>query len=162
MRWLRFALIACITSILQAGLLLHLNLKLDLLLVLVVFFAIHYSASEAIVTSFALGFAADVFGHTMGPQMISFGIAGTALSYLNRVIAIRKKSYQAIAIFVVVIIVSAMTVLLNKFKDYPPSANIYSSVLWTAVISGIAGPFLFIPAAWIMRTSTFRYRKRYT
>jgi rod shape-determining protein MreD len=160
MRWLRFALLVCITSILQAGFLSNLNLKLDLLMILLVFFAIYYSSSEAIVTSFTLGFAADIFGQVMGPQMISFGIIGTALSYMNRVIAIKKKSYQAIVIFIATILVSAISGLLNTLKDQSPPPDIYSTVLWTGIISAVAGPFLFIPAAWVMRTNAFRYRKR--
>jgi rod shape-determining protein MreD len=163
MRWVRFAFLVCAASVLQAGFLSNQNLKLDLLLINVVFFAIYYSCSEAIVTSFALGFAADIsgFGHAMGPQMISFGLAGTALAFLHRIIAIRKKPYQAIAIFISVILTGILTGLLNHFKGDPyPDAVYYKSVLFTALVSAIVGPFLFIPIAWWMQTGTNRYRKR--
>ncbi len=160
MRWLRFALLVCCASILQAGFLFNLNIKLDLLLVLLVFCAIYYSSSEAIVTSFVLGFAADLFGSAMGPQMISFGLVGTALTFLHRVIAIKKKPYQAITIFVVAVLAGALAGLLNSLKGQTLPTDIESSVFFTALYSCLAGPFLFIPVALWMRTNTFRFRKR--
>ena len=161
MRWLRFALLVCFASILQAGFLLNLNINIDLLLILVVFFATHSGTPEAMVSSFILGFAADIsVGHTMGPQMLSFGLAGTALAFLHRVIAIRSKPYQAAAIFFVAILAGILTALLNHFKGQHIPQQLYKTILFTALFSGLVGPFLFMPVAWWMRIGINRYRRR--
>jgi rod shape-determining protein MreD len=162
MRWLRFALLVCLASVLQAGFLSNLSIKLDLMLILVVFFATHISTSEAMITSFILGFAADLsgFGQTMGPQMLSFGLVGTAIAFLHRIIAIKNKFYQAVAIFFVTVLAGFLTGLLNYIKHQPVPQHLYKSVLYTALFSGLIGPFLFIPVAWWMRIGINRYRKR--
>ena len=95
----------------------------------------------------------------MGPQTISFGIFGTALAYLHRVIAIRKMPYQALAIFATGILAGTMVHLLNLLKSEPGPAQMYSDILKMALYSGIAGPFLFLPLAWWMRIKTNRFRR---
>lgn len=163
MRWFRFAVLILAVTILQKGALARFNTKPDLLLVLVVFFAIYCSTSEAIITSFAIGFAADLIGSPipMGPHMLSFGICGTALAYLNRVIAVRKMPHQALAIFVTTLLAGALTHLLAVLiKSEPVSPNIYGALFWTSVSSAIVGPFLFLPAAWWMGIKIHRFRRR--
>ncbi|MHC4844352.1 MAG: hypothetical protein ACYTEE_11165 [Planctomycetota bacterium] len=59
MRWVRFAILVLLTALLQAGLvdilsLTSLNIKPDLLLVLMVFFAVFSNTKDAIITSFLL------------------------------------------------------------------------------------------------------------
>lgn len=163
MRWFRFAVLILAVTILQKGALARFNTKPDLLLVFLVFFAIYCSTSEAIITSFAIGFAADLIGSPipMGPHMISFGICGTALAYLNRVIAVRKMPHQTLAIFVTVLLAGALTHLLAVLiKSEPASTNIYGVLFWTSVCSAIVGPFLFLPAAWWMGIKIHRFRRR--
>ena len=101
----------------QAAFLSKFNLRPDLLIILLVFFAIYNNTTEAIISSFSIGFAADLIGTSMGSQMLSFGILGTSLSYLTQVIAMRKKPYQALAIFVITILVGFLTNILKGFKD---------------------------------------------
>ena len=161
MRWIRFAVLVLFATILQAGFLSNFSLKPDLLLILLVFFAIYSNTSEAIVSSFTIGFAADLVGLTMGPSIISFGIFGTALAYLHRVIAIRKMPYQAMAIFVMALLTGLMAHLLNSLKGQP-APDVYRTILKVSLFSGIAGPFLFLPAAWWMRIKTNRFRRNRT
>ena len=101
MRWFRFAILITSAAVLQAGFLARWNIRPDLLLILLVFFAVHSGTTEAIITSFVIGFAADLIGSSMGPQIISFGLFGTLLAYLHRLITIRKMPYQTAAIFTV-------------------------------------------------------------
>lgn len=149
MRWFRFAVLISLVAVLQAGLLAGLNIKPDLLLILLVFFAIYCDSSEAIITSFAIGFAADITGSTMGPQIISFGLFGTVLAYLHRLIAIRKMPYQSLVIFITGLLVGALANLLTFLKGQPATALIYLS--GTSLYSAVVGPFLFLPLAWWMR-----------
>jgi rod shape-determining protein MreD len=161
MRWLRFAVLILAVTVLQKGLLARWSSKPDLLLILLVFFAIYYNTSEAIISSFTIGFAADLVGSPMpmGPQMISFGLFGTLLAYLHRVIAIKRMPFQALAIFVTSVLIGITTHLLAYITGEPIPANIYSVILVTSLYSGIVGPFLFLPLAWWMRIKMNRYRR---
>ena len=159
MRWLRFALLVCLATVLQASFLSRYPVSPNLMIILLVFFAIFCNTNEAIITSFAIGFAADLIGRTMGSQMIAFGLCGTALAYLNRVIAIRKMPYQAIAIFIISIIAGIIENILNHLKGQPPGTQIYSNIFWTSLYSGIAGPFVFLAFAWWMRIRMQRFRR---
>ena len=160
MRWFRFAVLVLLATILQASFFADLNIKPDLLLILLVFFAIYCDTSEAIICSFTIGFAADLIGRTMGPQIISFGLFGTALAYLHRVIAIRKMPYQALAIFLTALLASALVYLLNFLKGEPTPPNILAALFGIALYSGIVGPFLFLPSAWWMRIKINRFSRR--
>ncbi len=162
MRWFRFAVLVLFATVLQAGFMANFNYKPDLLLLLLVFFAVYCNTSEAIVSSFVIGFAADLIGPIMGPQTISFGLLGTLLAYLHRVLAIRKMHYQALAIFVTGILTDILVNLLNLIRGEPPLPGFFGSMLKISLISGIAGPFLFIPSAWWMRIKTNRFRRNRT
>ena len=159
MRWLRFALLVCFATVVQASFLSRYSIRPDLMVILLVFFAIFCNTSDAIITSFAIGFAADLIGRTMGSQMIAFGLCGTALAYLNRVIAIRKMPYQAVAIFIISIIAGIIANILNHLKGQTPGTTIYSNVFWMSLYSGIAGPFVFLFFAWWMRIRMQRFRR---
>ena len=86
MRWLRYILLILVVALLQAGHVLdliavtQLNIKPDLLLILMVFLAVNTEASEAIILSFAIGFAADLIDLPMGQHIISFGLFGSLLA----------------------------------------------------------------------------------
>jgi len=163
MRWFRFALLILAVTVLQKGLLARWSSKPDLLVILLVFFAIYYSTSDAIISSFTIGFAADLVGSPMpmGPQMISFGLFGMLLAYLHRVIAIKRMPYQALAIFVTSVLTGTLTHLLAYItKGEPVAANVYSVVFVSSLYSSIVGPFLFLPLAWWMRIKINRFGRR--
>jgi rod shape-determining protein MreD len=161
MRWFRFAVLILLAAILQASLFADVNIKPDLLLILLVFFAVYCNISEAIITSFMVGFAADLIGLAMGPQIVSFGLFGTALAYLHRVIAIKKMPHQALAIFVTALFAGALAYFLASLKGQPVAPNIYVVLLGISLYSGIVGPFLFLPSAWWMRVKTNRLRRSF-
>ena len=164
MRWLRFAVFILIVTVLQASMLdiiavTRLNIKPDLLLILLVFFAIYCNTSEAIITSFTIGFAADIIGWAMGPQIISFGLFGTLLAYLHRVVTIRKMPYQSIAIIITTLLVGVLAHFLTFLKGQSATPHIYAVVFGTSVYSGLVGPFLFLPSAWWMSIKTPRFSR---
>ena len=159
MRWFRFAVLILLAAILQASLFADVNIKPDLLLILLVFFAIHSDPTEAVITAFATGFAADIIGSTMGPQIISFGVFGTLLADLHRVIALRKMSYQALGIFVTGFLTSALAFLLTFLAAEPMAANAYTKLFWTPLYSATLGPFLFLPLNWVMGMKRPRGRR---
>lgn len=164
MRWFRFAGLILFVTIVQASVLGNLSTGPDLLLILLVFFCIYCNPSEAIITSFAIGFAADMIGSPiplmpMGPQTISFGLLGTGLAYLHRVINVRNMPSQALAIFTVALLAGVLAQFLAIFKGQAFTANTWGILLGIAVYSGIVGPFLFLPSAWWMRIRTNRYAR---
>ncbi len=166
MRWFRFAVFISLVTVLQASLLLdiiavtRLGIKPNLLLILLVFFAIYCNTTDAIITSFIIGFAADIsIGSAMGSQTISFGLFGTALAYLHRVIAIKNYPYQSLAIFITALLAGTLAHFLALLKGQPPIPNIYTAILGTALYSAIVGPFLFLPTAWWMRIRTHRFSR---
>jgi len=163
MRWFRFAVFILTVTVLQASLLdiiavTDLNIKPDLLLILLVFFAIYCNTSEAIITSFTIGFAADIIGPGMGPQIISFGLFGTALAYLHRVIVISKMPYQSLTIFITAILTGTLAYLLALLKSESAAPN-YAELFWKSLYSAIVGPLLFLPSVWLMRIKTHRSRR---
>ena len=163
MRWFRFAVLILIVTVLQAGLADIFALaitKPDLLLILLVFFAIYSDTSEAIITSFTIGFAADIIGSVMGPKIISFGLFGTLLAYLHRVIAIRKIAYQSAAIFITGFLAGILVHFLTYLKGQPTGSNIYTFLFGTSLYSSLVGPFLFLPTAWWMRIKTYSPGRR--
>lgn len=164
MRWLRFAVLILLVTVLQKGLLARWDNKPDLVLIFMVFCAIHLSTSDAIISSFAAGLAADLIGSPMpmGPHMISFGVFGALLAYLHRVVAIRRMPYQGAAIFAAGILVGILThVLAFLTRSEPFSKSIYGAVFITSLYSAFVGPFLFLPAVWWMGIKTDRYRHRF-
>jgi rod shape-determining protein MreD len=159
MRWFRFAVLILVVTVLQDSLLSHLAIRPDLLMVLLVFFAIYAGGSDAVISSFTIGFAADIIGPAMGPQMISFGLVGTLLAYLRRMIVIRKMPYQALTILVAGFLAGVLAYFLGFLKDRTSAPDIYSVLFSTSLCSAIVGPFLFLPSAWWMGIRTHRYRR---
>jgi cell shape-determining protein MreD len=166
MRWPRFAVLVLIITLLQAGwvdliAVTRLNVTPDLLLIAMVFFAIHCNTYEAIISSFALGLAADVAstGFSMGPWLISLGVFGTGLAYLNRVISIRKKSYEAIAIFLAGLGTGGLAHLLAFFAGRSAGWGGFETLAGTAIYSAVIGPFLFLLFNWLMNIRSRRRGK---
>jgi len=163
MHWFRFAVFVLVAAVLQASLadivaITSLNIKPDLLLILLVFFAIYCNTFEAIISSFVIGFAADIImvGSPIGPRIIGFGLFGTALAYLSRVITIKKMPYQSIAIFIIAVLAGTLAHLLASFRGQPSASGVYAFIFGTSLYSSLVGPFLFLPSAWWMRIKADR------
>ena len=159
MRWIWFFIILFIVTLVNASTLMDaaaigsLNIKPDLLLIMLVFFAINCETSDAILCSFAIGFAADISGSsmTMGPHIISFGIMGSALSFLRRSVIMRNLIYQGLCIFIVGLVSGMMAegMIYSKLSGY--SANSFITVALSSIYSAIIGPVI-----WLGFTAMFR------
>jgi len=163
MRWLRFAVLILVVAILQKGVLARWDHKPDLLLILLVFFAVYSNTSEAIISSFTIGFAADLIGSPlpMGPHMISFGLFGTLLAYVHRVVAIRRMPYQALAILITGFLTGALAhLLVFLIKREPMPENVFTAIFLTSLFSSLVGPLLFPPAAWSVGIEMNRFQRR--
>jgi len=158
MRWLRFAVLILAATILQTSLMgiiavTKANIKPDLLLVLLVFFAVRCNRTDAVITSFTIGFAADLTSPTMGlmgPRIISFGLVGTLLSDLHSVISTRRVVYQAVTIFVVGVVTAGLGHLLTLLRAGGVAANLSAEIVWQPLYSAVLGPLFSLPAGWWM------------
>ncbi len=159
MLWLRFAVLVLAASILQTGLVgaiaIRSDNKPDLLLILLVFFAVRADPTDAIIASFAIGFIADLtnpaVSRLMGPRLLSFGLFGMLLSDLSSIIALRRVPHQAIAIFLMGCLTTGLSHLLTLLRAEPVAANLATGLLWQPLYSALLGPFLFLPVGWTMR-----------
>jgi rod shape-determining protein MreD len=162
MRWPRFIVLVLITTLLQASwvdaiAVTRLNVAPDLLLILMVFFAIRCNVNEAIISSFVIGFAADVAtGFLMGPRLISFGLFGTGLAYLHRVITIRKMPHEALAVLVVGFGAGGLALVLALLAGQSPRPGVLGVLAGTSIYSAVLGPFLFLLLEWSMRIRSRR------
>jgi len=162
MRWLRFAALVLVATILQTSFVgvIHIwepDIKPNLLLILLVFFAIYSGPQDAVIASFSIGFAADLSSpvrELMGPQIISYGVLGTLLSDVHGIISIRRMPHQAIAIFVAGVLTALLSYLLTFFRAESVATRLSAELLWQPLYSAVIGPFLFLPIAWWMRITT--------
>ncbi len=157
MHWPRFAVLVLIATLLQKSWIntiavTDLRVTPDLLLIAMVFFAVHCKEKEAIITSFVLGFAADIAatGFSIGPLIISFGLFGTGLSYLHRLISIKKVPHQAITIFVVGLGTAILAWLLARVAGQTPKPGGFIALIGTSIYSAVLGPVLFLFLDWLM------------
>ncbi len=163
MRWPRFAVIVVVTILLQANVVgaigvTRYNIEPDLLLVLMVFFAVNCRINDAIISSFVIGLAADIVsaGFPMGPRIISFLLLGAGLAYLHRVIAIKNMAQAAITIFIMGICTGLLSRILGALAGRSGMPGGIETLLGTSIYSAIVGPFLFLLLDWAMRIRSRR------
>lgn len=158
MRWFSFAALILTAAILQATLPAGWAIKPDLLIISMVFFSLYYNTTEAIITAFVIGFAADLIGPVMGPAFLGFGITGTMLAYIRHVLAFQRMVFQGAVIFMVTILTGIIISWLSFIKQ---GQDLYTfrTLFLTALISAVLGPVLFMPMALLMRTKSFSLRR---
>ena len=159
MRWVRFAILVIVVTLLNAGNALNMvsvgsaNVRPDLLLVLLLFIGVSCDVNEAIIASFIIGFAADISGTAMGPYMLSFGVFGTIISQMRRVVIMKRMTHQAISLFVLGLITVGLAEFLAALKLGTGTSNVFSAVVGTSVYSALVGPFIWMifaaMGAWI-------------
>jgi rod shape-determining protein MreD len=145
MKWPRFTFLVILVAVLQVSAAMNilsltdLRIKPDILLILLVYFAVNCDGYDAVITSFALGFAADITGMVIGPHLISYGIIGTVIAHVRKVILLKNTRQQALTIFVTGILAQAVALMFTELKA-PELAKAgvfeifavaaYSAILW--------------------------------
>jgi len=157
MRWFRFAVLVLAASLLQATLMDVLRIgggvKPDLLLILLVFFGSRCNSTDGVITSFAIGFIADLIapiGGVMGPRILSFGLFGTLLPDVQRVFSLRRPLYQGGAIFFIGVLTAVLSYLLASLRIEGGRISLLILFLWQPLYSGILGPLFSLPVGWWM------------
>jgi rod shape-determining protein MreD len=166
MPWPRFVVVVLAAALLQANFIdaiavTRFHVKPDLLLIAMVFFAIRCDVTEAIISSFAIGLAADMVtpGFPMGPRVISFGLFGTGLAYLHQVITLRKMPQEAIAILIVGFCAGGLAHLLALLAGQSSGWGGFRELAGKAIYSAVLGPFLSLLLDWLMHIKSPRRRK---
>lgn len=148
MRWLRFSIFILMVALLQASNFLDwiavtgLSIKPDMLLLCMIFFAMHCTSHDALIAAFAIGLAADLIGSVMGTHMISFGLIGCVLSYIRNVLIFRKTIHQIIAVFVICLLTNVLIHLLSFLKISPTAPGLYTIMLGTSIYTALMSPYL--------------------
>jgi rod shape-determining protein MreD len=159
MRWFRFAVLVLLASILQTGpvsmLTIRADIRPDLLLILLVFFALRSNSTDAVIASFAIGFVADLSMSNstlslIGPHMVSFGLFGTLLADLNSTLYVRRPLYQALTIFLMSCLTTGLACLLTLLRARTVTLNVPTAFLWQPLYSALLGPLVFLPVGWWM------------
>jgi rod shape-determining protein MreD len=151
MKWFRFSLLILAATIIGSSDIMNYisiterYIKPNLLLILLAYFAINCQSYDAIICSFCIGFAADITGTLIGPYFLSYGIIGTALSYVRKLVILKKTGQQAFAIFIAGLFIQLLAVILMKMKiDNVTNAGFFI-VFATSMYSGILWFLLKIP-----------------
>ncbi|MBN1786819.1 MAG: rod shape-determining protein MreD [Sedimentisphaerales bacterium] len=145
MKWWRFTFLVILVAVLQTSAVMNLlsltdmRIKPDILLILLVYFAISCDSYNAVITSFALGFAADIAGMVLGPHIISYGIIGMAIAHIRNVVLLKDTWQQALTILITGIVIQVIALILTYFKasDFARTGAFeifavatYSAILW--------------------------------
>ena len=150
MRWFRFLIILLVMTLLNAGNLLNTiavtdsNIRPNLLLILLVFFALNCDGIEAVIVSFTIGFAADISGTVMGPCFLSYGLIGTLISQFRKVVIMKRVTYQILAISITTLVVGSLVSILMYVKTRESMMNTNTVLLGTAVYSGLVSPVIWV------------------
>jgi len=172
MRWIRFSIILLIITLINSGNLLNaisfsdLNIRPDLLLIMLVFFAVNCRTVDAMIISFAIGFAADISGTCIGSYTLTFGLLGSMISQMRKVVIMKKMTHQAMTVFFIGLISGILAQLLTFVKTRLSAPNVYVIVFFGAIYSGLIGPFLWwvlsVVSPWLgMRKQRYgRYWRR--
>jgi rod shape-determining protein MreD len=145
MKWWRITILIIFVAVLQTSAamdllsLTSLQIKPNILLILLIYFAVYCDVYDAVIISFALGLAADITGMVLGPHIISYGVIGTAAAHIRKVILLKNTRQQAAAIFVTGILTEIVVLILTRLKA-PELATagaleifavgVYSAILW--------------------------------
>jgi rod shape-determining protein MreD len=115
------------------------------LLIVMVFFAVNCETAEAIACSFVIGLAADISSSAMvmGPHVVSFGIIGTAVSFLEGQIIMKRLVFQVICIFASGLLAATMAEAMIYSKLSGLTLNSFPVILMVTAYSALIGPIVW-------------------
>jgi rod shape-determining protein MreD len=157
MAWIFYSIIILVFSIIDAGNLINflavteLNIKPELMAVIMAILISYSSNEDAIGIAFFAGFMADVSGTSIGPCMIAYGIAGTLYSRIRGAIQFDQIRFQVLIIFFITLLVLMISEPLILWKTADSMPRMPMRILATALFTAITGPFIWQPAEYIRK-----------
>lgn len=148
MRWLTFFIFLLIATLVDAGGLLKIfaiggdAVGPDVLVTLLVFYAVTCRPHEAISCCFIIGIAADLAAGVMGPHFLCYGLLGTLLNAVARSLTVRQAVQQSGIVFAIYLLAEIAAYWLSLLRN-APNPNAYSIFLLTAIFSAILCPLIW-------------------
>lgn len=149
MKWIPFILLLLIGAVLEAGNLLNFiafnegRIEPSVLLIFLVFFSVSPRMDAAIISAFAVGFAADVAGSVIGPYTVCFGLAGSLLAQTGGVMTLRHPVHQVGVVFFTGLATGLVASWLAAMKAGHPSGLTLADIAGTAIYSALAAPLIW-------------------
>jgi rod shape-determining protein MreD len=148
MQWVRFAIVVLAAAFIQGSsipqwiAITRFDISPDLLLILLVYFAVFCEGPAAIIASFSLGLAADLTYHTLGPYLLSFGLCGSLLHILRTVVTVRRTLHTIAAVFLTGLSMAIMAKIIIYFRG---GSEIYTlvKIFGMSVYSALLSPYVF-------------------
>jgi rod shape-determining protein MreD len=149
MRWFSFIVILLAATLLEAGNLLNVfavtgwYIKPGVLITLLVYYALSCRYDEAIVTSFFIGFAADLVAGVMGPHMLCYGLLGVLLNQTGRMLIMKRAVYKAVVVFLVFLAAETAAYWLSVLKVDETRQSVSTIILLTGLYSAVICPLIW-------------------
>jgi rod shape-determining protein MreD len=149
MRWFSFITILLAATLLEAGNLLNVfaftgwYIRPGVLITLLVYYSLACRHDEAIITSFFIGFAADLAAGTMGPHMLSYGIAGVILNQASQILVVKRAIFKAAIVFLTFMVAEPVAYWLTNFKREETLQNALSIIFQTGLYSAVICPLIW-------------------
>lgn len=149
MRWLPFAILIFIGTLLEAGNLLNVialgqwHIRPAVLIVLLVFYAAQMRTHEALVASFIIGLLMDISGSQMGPHTVSYLLIGGLVHQAADHLRTHRINHQALMIFAAYLAAALIAYWLGALKTGQRQEYAVRIVLLTGFYSACIGPFFW-------------------
>lgn len=149
MRWFSFILILLVATLLEAGNLLNMAafgewyIRPDILITLLVYYALSCRSSEAISCSFLIGFGADLSTGVLGPHMICYGIMGLLLNQVSPMLSMKRATHKALFVFMTYMVTEIAAYWLSYLRTHEIRTNVYSILFFTGLYSAIISPLVW-------------------
>lgn len=149
MRWITIIVILLFFTILDSGNISNyisvsqLNIKPEILIILLAFLSSKLEGRDCVLASFLIGFMADVSSTTIGPAILAYGIAGYGFSNIKDVLVLNRMRYQAITVFLLAVVVISLVEALTYFKIHQASPSIIMTVLGKSLYTALLAPFVW-------------------
>lgn len=148
MQFIFFCIFFFLGIILQGGNILNfielgeLNIKPDVLIILLVFFALRVDDITAIIVSFLLGFAADLIILPLGPFVIAYVLAGYAVSSIKKSAIVNSIISQSFLVFLTVLTIFFAASAIKFIANKDISSHLVFRAFATALYSALIAPFM--------------------
>ncbi len=149
MRWLPFAILILVGTLLEAGNLLNVialgqwHIRPAVLIVLLVFYAAQMRTHEALAASFIIGLMMDISGSLMGPHTVSYLLIGGLVHQVSDHLRLRRINHQAIMIFAAYLAAALIAYWLGALKTSQRPEYAVRIVVLTGFYSACVGPFFW-------------------
>jgi rod shape-determining protein MreD len=157
MRWILFSLILLAAALLDGGNLLNAialgsgHIRPVMLTTVLVFSCLHSRRQDAIGCAFVIGFVADMVSAAMGPHMIIYGIAGTALNRMSHTVSMKRFIHQSIVILLITLLTQYPIAKLEAWKTGQDRPGLFLISLGIALYTA-----LFAPVVWFLLTGIWK------